>query len=302
VACEPDDEFCPCEPGEPRCGGGNESLEVLQCDSDRANWSTAYYCNLEGSQCDPTLGTCFELLIDETEVTRRRYRGFLATLGDSLPEQPTGCREWNVSFEPDPDCVHQGEREGKICTENCEDYPQVCIDDCGDHPQVCVDWCDALAYCDSLSKRLCGRMHSGNMVGFDSQYKDPGVSEWMNACSAGGQFKYGHGDDLLAPEHTECTYTGTLGTTYEVGTRSGCVSNAPGYRRFHDLSGNVAEWENSCRVDVEADAAGREDVCRVRGGSFDSPVEELECEVVPDDTVTRDHVAPTLGFRCCAGP
>jgi formylglycine-generating enzyme required for sulfatase activity len=132
-----------------------------------------------------------------------------------------------------------------------------------------------------------------------SRFADPGSSEWMNACSAGGQYTYGSGARVdSGPQY--CNYLGTqLGTTHPVGTRTRCTSPSPTYESF-DLSGNVAEWEDSCEKSIDADDAGAADACRTRGGSFASPLAALSCETVPASAHRRDEVSPEVGFRCCA--
>jgi hypothetical protein len=66
----------------------------------------------------------------------------------------------------------------------------------------------------------------------------------------------------------------------------------------YDLSGNVAEWENSCSA-----SAGANDTCAVRGGSYDSPGtagSSLTCATsTAQPPQPRNTQAADIGFRCC---
>jgi hypothetical protein len=65
-----------------------------------------------------------------------------------------------------------------------------------------------------------------------------------------------------------------------------------------DMSGNVAEWENSC-----SGMNGESDTCNVRGGSFDSPdgSSSLLCAMsaTAQPPLPRNNTTPDVGFRCC---
>jgi formylglycine-generating enzyme len=62
------------------------------------------------------------------------------------------------------------------------------------------------------------------------------------------------------------------------------------------MSGNVAEWEDSC-----ATTNGQNDSCHIRGGSHyaDSDTSHLRCDA--SDTTPRSNFGEIIGFRCC-GP
>jgi formylglycine-generating enzyme len=283
--CEGDE--CPetsCEPAETRCSGGETELVAQICNEAQDAFEDADLCDVGDLQCNPTTGSCFELKLDETEVTRKSYTDFAAANIDGS-SQANGC-SWNDSFAPDETCM----ADDAVCSG----------DDCDQHPQVCVDWCDAAAYCEWRGQRLCGAIGDGALVDFDDGYADPGQSEWMNACSAAGQFIFGHGNEGPETDPQACTYDARLGTTYPVGTRDDCQSPGRSYKSIRDMSGNVAEWENNCAKTATTSGDGAGVACRVRGGSFLSPLNELKCAVVPAIAQKRSAVAPTIGFRCCS--
>jgi sulfatase modifying factor 1 len=269
-----------CETGDAECKEvGTGSLEARWCDASRT-WDRET-CD---HQCNPRRGECIELKIDATEVTRSAYAAFLADPLVDPSGQPPGC-DWNDSFEPADDC----KREESYCKESCDD-----------HPQTCVDWCDARAYCESVGKRLCGRIGDGSALTSDEDLADAGVSEWMNACTAGEQFLFGFDDDTSDYDPGTCTYRGKdIGTTYEVGTQTLCRPPATGYDHIYDLSGNVAEWENNCDHDVAEPTAGSTDDCHARGGSFHSERDALRCGKLPYVPPQRRTTEPWIGFRCC---
>ncbi len=271
-----------CSAGAVKCGGAEVETTVLKCNNAQTDYSATDYCSDSNSQCNPATGACFKLVIDPTEVTRAQYAAFVAAGGVT---QVPGCASFNTSLAPDSACMAQS----TVCSGS----------NCDSHPQVCVDWCDAYSYCDKLGKRLCGRI-GGGMNPFD-RYADPGSSQWMNACSAGGQYQYGPGDRVESGPQF-CNYVGTqLGTTYSVGTHAGCGSPSPTYDTIFDMSGNVAEWEDSCEKPIDPiNLVTQADACRTRGGSFASALAALSCDSVPASALRRDSVSSEVGFRCCA--
>lgn len=271
-----------CTVGAAKCGGAETETTALKCQPDQNGYAVTAYCSDTGTQCNPSTGTCFALGIDATEVTRAQYSAFVAAGGVT---QVPGCAIFNTSLAPDAQCM----LEATVCQGT----------GCDSQPQVCVDWCDAYAYCEKQGKRLCGRI-SGGMNPFD-RAADPGSSQWMNACSAGGQYKYGSGASVESGP-AFCNYVGTqLGTTYAAGTHAGCTSPSPSYDEIFDLSGNVAEWEDSCEKPIDTvNLITGSDACRTRGGSFATPLSALSCDAVPAIALRRDGVAPDVGFRCCS--
>jgi hypothetical protein len=122
----------------------------------------------------------------------------------------------------------------------------------------------------------------------------------------------------VTPEILQCQLLspapGAVAACGEAFGESGCVGGSTTNVIF-DLSGNVAEWENSCSAYTMGDG-GTKDLCAVRGGSFDSPrgavggidggggstgpAASLVCKsTVYQPPVPRDTTAPDIGFRCC---
>lgn len=219
--------------------------------------------------------------IDPTEVTRAQYDAWLA-MAPEASSQDAWCA-WNGMFAPDTACMGDA---------------RVCVGaECGGHPQVCVDWCDAAAYCRARGKRLCGRIGGGSTpVG---AHADASISQWMKACSAGGKQKYPYGsaysaEDCNGPDNGQTGCTKGACKSQKAAGLSGCQPAAPGYVGVFDLSGNAAEWEDSCSAE-----GGAGDSCGVRGGAFDSAdgKKDLRCSAsVPR---RRDTADPAIGFRCC---
>jgi len=228
----------------------------------------------------PEEGFC----IDRTEVTQRQYQRWLDS-GPQVPELPDVCSE-KTSFAPPPVCLE----DVTGCGSGCED-----------HPQVCVDWCDAHAYCRAMGKRLCGAI-GGGPTPFD-QSVDPDVSQWMAACSSGGQHMYPYGDEydpnacnsgetqpLACLEKLECE-------TVPAGSMASCQSPEPGYQGVYDLVGNVDEWVDSCQGE---DTAGH---CRYRGSSMAADHDwDDDCgfgsDALPRITFWHYH-RWDIGVRCC---
>ncbi len=210
--------------------------------------------------------------IDTTEVSRAQYEAWLETTPDASGQ--TGACAANDDFTP-----------------SCQ-WPPGGADPA--YPVVCVDWCDANAFCEAAGKRLCGGVGDGAEYPFES-YADAAVSEWQAACTSGGLYDYPYGNDLDtticrgadAEDHTTWGYL-------DVGSSEGCHSPEAGYAAVYDMSGNAAEWDNSCEGD------GAEDGCRIRGGSFEHNEHGLRCAMGARLAWPRTRQVPAVGFRCCA--
>lgn len=115
---------------------------------------------------------------------------------------------------------------------------------------VGVDWCDAYAFCQWSGKDLCGATSGGPIA--TASARDTKKSMLPSTCSREGtrSFPYGNTFDAKA-----CNGQGPgVGDTVPVGTTPTCEG---GYAGVFDLSGNVAEWINSC--DDSPDGGGADD-------------------------------------------
>jgi formylglycine-generating enzyme required for sulfatase activity len=80
------------------------------------------------------------------------------------------------------------------------------------------------------------------------------------------------------------------GAAITVGQAAQCTGGLTG---LFDMSGNVAEWEDSCDA-----STGATDSCVARGGSFASQAADLQCSAAAP--YARSATDASLGFRCCA--
>jgi formylglycine-generating enzyme required for sulfatase activity len=159
----------------------------------------------------------------------------------------------------------------------------------GNFPVGCVDWCDAHAYCEGVGKRLCGKIGGGTTP--PAAFADASQSQWYNACSSGGVNAYPYGK---TESQTACDGKNSgNASTVAVGSLKGCQSTAGGYDGIWDMSGNAAEWEDSCEATV-----GDQDSCHIRGGSFLNYGALSSCTV--DYSQARNTNGFSIGFRCCA--
>lgn len=227
----------------------------------------------------PTLdggSTVYE--IDATEVTQGQYDAWLTT---------------NPALPPSTDAACGWKSTGSYAEQRTE------VADADHHPVANVDWCDAYSYCAGVGKRLCGRIGGGanntndvNTVEYD---------QWYTVCTSNGTvdvngYPYGEGYTPLVCNGADAG----LGGSVVVGTMTNCQPSWPGYTGVFDLSGNVAEWEDSCDADT-----GMYDGCRIRGGAFDNfgfspaqPGELLSCGSMM--ATNRLTAFSDIGFRCCS--
>ena len=204
--------------------------------------------------------------IDVTEVTNAAYEEFLAAGGaDPASTGVPGCagdhdatpRDWPMSSK------------------------------LAEHPVVHVDWCDARAFCAWAGKHLCAGIAGAPYGAADGA--DANVSEWYNACSAGGAREYPYGNEYVADR---CNDASDEPASMPVPALRECQGGFPG---LFGMSGNAREWDG-CDNDTAASAP-----CLVRGGGFRSnPADEggdLGC--YSNFVAARDTADDVTGFRCC---
>ena len=223
--------------------------------------------------------------MDRTEVTNAQYATFLATnpAGTNL----AACTN-DASLNPDV---------SNACATELGRYdpavrPQV--------PVSCVDWCDAYTYCAWAGKRLCGAIAGG--ANPPASFADAEASQWFRACSKAGTQKFPYGNTYQSQFCVGLDNSGTHPS--DVTSEAACQG---GYNGLYDLSGNVAEWENSCSA-----ATGLSDACLTRGGSIQS-VESVPPSLLCNDSALNDTTPmpasaqrsthdELIGFRCCYDP
>jgi formylglycine-generating enzyme len=242
-------------------GGGQTDASSRDGQADALEEPPIVTCpeGLEGPALIPVASNGSGYCIDATEVTNAHYQRFLSA-GPRL-DRSARC-SWNTSFAP-----ANGLRG---------------LDD---NPVTNVDWCDAYSYCQSVHKRLCGAVEDGRVVPF-GDFAVAEVDEWYNACSSGGVNAYPYGNEFSGGI---CNGLENGASLKPAGFTDSCLVAG-----IYDLSGNAAEWENSCDGDES-----RSDNCRLRGGDYLGRAETLACAA--DMVFQRDAVGPEVGFRCCQG-
>jgi formylglycine-generating enzyme required for sulfatase activity len=152
-------------------------------------------------------------------------------------------------------------------------------------PQGCVAWCNAIAYCEGVGKRLCGKI-GGGPTPYDKA-ADATQSQWYAACSSGGKHVYPFGDQHVAAACNGYDAPTVGHDAVSVASFTDCQSSEVGYAGVYDLSGNVHELEDSCQVsDIT--------FCHTRGSSTVGP---LDCADQGVLSITTAY--PETGFRCC---
>ena len=201
--------------------------------------------------------------VDAYEATNAEYLAFTQLHTPAKTTQVAACTG-NTSFVA-----------GAGCAQALTDVPSKQI------PVVCVDWCDAQAYCTSLGKHLCGRV--GGTKNPPAAIADPEADEWFAAC-------FGPKNNVTSGKHCNDASFDTKATAPKAASQiPDCEGGVSG---VFNLSGNVAEWENSC----DSDSASSP--CYFRGGSYLDGPYELQC--TSSNGATRLTQATTLGIRCCA--
>ncbi|MDI1437545.1 formylglycine-generating enzyme family protein [Polyangium sorediatum] len=224
--------------------------------------------------------------IDATEVTSLQYSLWLAT--NPKPDNEDAVCDWKTSYTP--------RSSGANC--NSTHYDPITKPN---HPVACVDWCDARAFCVGVGKRLCGAF-GDQPLGYD-EFNEPTKSEWTYACSNKGERNYPYGDDYQEKRCVDDPFDGLVnagnGHTEPVKTAMNCKGGA-GFSGLFDMSGNVFEWEDSCRPTGNP-TDPKDDQCRDRGGSFWDQEGRLSCTSLSVDR-RRDAYNKNVGIRCCADP
>lgn len=198
--------------------------------------------------------------IDSTEVTEHDYADFLDT---SPPAQASPCA-WNTTYE-------------KLASTPRSLYPR-----------RWVDWCDARAYCEWAGKRLCGAIGGGSAP-YDG-FASANSSEWYFACSRSGGQSYPYGKAFQEWLCMTADYPIKPTKVWKAGW-GGCEG---GYSSLRDMSGNVREWEGSCKTGADGPGVN----CRLRGGGFESAQELSRCQ--SNEDMGRSNTSEDVGFRCCA--
>lgn len=299
-------------PACPRCTIGKRCKLPTDCASQTCGGDFACACPPSMAVVSKAAGGAY--CIDQVEVTKGQYNKFLTAnvpVGDQVaqckpPANPTFVPRgaWPPATTPDITMF------GGIAFS----YSL---------PVHYVDWCDAHAYCKWANKQLCGKIDGGPIA--PSSINDPATDAWYNACSAQGTKIWPYSSVYDA---SKCNVNGNgVPGTYQMNVRDGYgfgganqdtgvydtvvsdlngnITNiAPhhsgcqgGSVNVYQMSGNVAEWEDSC------DATTTSANCHLRGGSYAAGGLDtaVRCDVnrTEQRLPTLDTNLADIGIRCC---
>ena len=294
------------------CGVGKACKAGDDCGSKACSTSNACACPPNMTIISLAGGGAY--CIDQSEVSKGQYNMFITA---NVPvSSQTGACTVNDTFVPRgawPPAEAPGPLEFSLGL-----------------PVHYVDWCDAQAYCSWAKKRLCANIPSGvaakpTPVTPGNDNNSAGADAWYNACSAQGQKTYPYGAIPYDAARCNGDGVGAVGAPTQIDVRSlgfgyaaneddglyqvavsdkaGNIGSADhkacqgGSVGVYQMSGNVAEWEDSC------DNATATSPCRVRGGSYkDNNAEAaLRCDAIRSVArmpTTKDEVKD-VGIRCC---
>jgi len=253
------------------------SLDDLPCHQDTE--CTEGRCDEQAGVCEPcpaemrlerfANGTAF--CIDQFEVTQEQYwaflQGMVGGVGRDHDLDPETCGT-NFSYDPNADGCTAGFAPSDTASATL--------------PVVCIDFCDALAFCASEGKRLCGA-RGGQRLRVE-QAKNLDFDEWLLACSDGSASRATDKDTVY---YKECNVN--VDAPAEVGSHAGCHTDA----WVFDIVGNVSEWVNTCGI------ANGEFRCGVLGGSFRSMTGAESGCVVVSAAHRPSERSDSTGARCC---
>lgn len=208
--------------------------------------------------------------IDTREITIAEYMQYRAA-PPAVPSSLAGCG-WKTSLGPAPGCALPSGDPAR--------------------PMTCIDWCDAQAYCAAHGKHLCARIGGGSAT-TTAQRVDPLTDEWVRACGGpvpGERWPYG----TTASPGACNTLEHDAGGTVVTGALAGCKGEQP---EVFDMSGNAAEWEDSCLLQDGGTGDAAADTCAVRGGSFLDTNANAKCTSIAE--LARAEASPAVGARCC---
>jgi formylglycine-generating enzyme required for sulfatase activity len=264
-----------------------------------------------------SLATGGAYCIDQSEVSKGQYNKFI-TANVPVNTQTGSCLAANTTFVPRgawPPATTPEVSTGANAATNLAFNLSL--------PVHYVDWCDAAAYCKWANKELCGLINGGTLPQASSA--DQEKSAWYNACSAQGTKTYPYG--AVPFDNARCNTDG-LGATgvvvngnerntgfgfganqdaniyvVSVSDAVGNISAAAhqacqgGSTGVYQMSGNVAEWEDSCDGTLATSS------CNVRGGSYADTANTQTCAsarpIVRMPAVADPDPLRDIGFRCC---
>ncbi|MCA9642027.1 MAG: SUMF1/EgtB/PvdO family nonheme iron enzyme [Myxococcales bacterium] len=250
--------------------GGGGSAGVGNTGGGGTGGATTCPTNLKGpAMSRMTLGGSDFFCVDTTEVTNAQYAEFVSF--GNLGGQPAECA-FNNTYAP---------TLGGPCT--VLDYDPASKPN---YPVSCVDWCDAYMFCQWSGKRLCGSLGGGSVPAGDRA--KAAVDQWYNVCSLNGTRAFPYGSTYQEGRCNDLSSTGV--GPFICGAFNTCSGSWIGEAPVYDMSGNVAEWEDSCSGNS----------CAARGGDWNAYQSTASCAAVM--TANRDVRDDNVGFRCCWDP